>query len=332
MAFGRGGKPVKLRAGNAGLIASIVVALAATVLGAMSAYVGKFGTVAEAKRDIVIAPESFAQTAVAAPVRRDEIVRQVIERFPLERFSVQPLVITEPSVRPKIIIIMDDIGLDEEAADMAFALPGPITYSILPYAPDAKNLAARAAAGDGDVMLHLPMEPDGDEDPGPNALRSDMSAGIFLRALQWNLSRFDNYVGVNNHMGSKLTSNGAAMKAVLGVLKERGVFFIDSVTTSHSVAYHTGVEIGAAVLPRDVFLDPTPNDRDVVRRQLRLAEQIAKETGYVIAICHPRPETLDVLGPWLATVSARGFDLTTPSAMFAVKPRPRLAAAPELRF
>lgn len=316
MASIRRDKHAVQRAGNAGLIASVVIALAGVLLGAGAAYVGKFGAIAEANRHATLNENSIAEITAPQPTERALVVRQVIERFPLERFAVKAPVVAEPAIaRPKIVIILDDIGLDPDIAHRAFALPGPVSFSILPYANDVRSLADKAADSAGDVMLHLPMEPHGDEDPGPNALRSDMSAGVFLRALQWNLSRFDNYVGVNNHMGSKLTANSAAMKTVLGALKDSDVFFVDSVTSKDSVAYRTALQIGAPVLPRDVFLDPTPNNRDVVRRQLRLVEQIALETGYVVAIAHPRPETLDVLGPWLTSVRARGFELTTPSAL-----------------
>ncbi len=332
MAFKRGGKRATFRAGNAGMIASFVIALAGATLGAVAAYVGEFGAVASAARDVSVSPEKPVNAVIAEAARRDRIVRRVIERFPPARFSAPEIVFDEPTVRPKIVIILDDIGLDPVATEAAFSLPGPVTYSILPYAPDVEDLAAEAAAGAGDVMLHLPMEPHGADDPGPNALRGDMAGGAFLRALEWNLSRFDNYVGVNNHMGSALTANNTAMKTVLGILKHRNLFFIDSVTTGDTVAYRVGAQIGAHVLLRDVFLDPTPGDRDVVRRQLRLVEQIAIETGYVVAIGHPRPETLDVLGPWLATARARGFDLTTPSALLEREPAPLVAAAPELRL
>lgn len=333
MALKRPDRQGSHRAGNAGLIASAVIALAGIILGAGAAYVGKIGAIAAASRGDGVHVEGFEKVVFPETTGREQRVRQMIERFPLERFAVEAPVIAEPAVtRPKIVIILDDVGLNADVSEKVFSLPGPISYSILPYAKDPQALAERAAAREGDVMLHLPMEPDGDEDPGPNALRGDMSAGVFLRTLHWNLSRFDNYVGVNNHMGSKLTANRAAMKTVLGALKDSDVYFIDSVTSKHSVAYRTGLQIGADVLPRDVFLDPTPDSRDIVRRQLRLVEQIAMETGYVVAIAHPRPETLDVLGPWLTSVRARGFELTTPSALLRDGAPAVLASAPERRL
>ena len=323
------------QAGNAGLIASFVIAISGAVLGAGAAYLGEFGVSAAASAP---APATEPVRAVIEQVvRREEIVRRVIERFPLERFAAPETVLPEdvhtaPAPRPRIAIIIDDMGLDPDAASTALSLPGPVSYSILPYAADIEWLALRAARGEGDVMLHLPMEPANRHDnPGPDALRGNMSRKNFLRALEWNLSRFDGYVGVNNHMGSKLTADSAAMKEVLAKLMVRGVYFLDSKTTGASVARQAGAQLGMAVLARDVFLDPTPGDKEEVRRQLRLAEQIAVETGYAIAIGHPRPETLSVLGPWLATAEARGFDLTTPSEILRPTKPALFVAAPDLR-
>jgi hypothetical protein len=115
-------------------------------------------------------------------------------------------------------------------------------------------------------------------------------------------------------MGSKLTRDDQAMKRILAFLDRRGLFFLDSLTTGDSKASLAGASVGAEVLVRDVFLDAEPGE-DAVRRQLALAERIAEETGYVIAIAHPRRDTLAVLGPWLTTAPARGFRLETITAL-----------------
>ncbi len=189
-------------------------------------------------------------------------------------------------------------------------------------------------------MLHLPMEPSGGADPGPHALKSAMTGADFLRNLEWNLDRFDGYVGVNNHMGSKLTEDIAAMKTLIAYLDDKGVFFVDSVTTPQSAARQAAREIGIDIYARDVFLDDEAGIEEVVKTQLALAERIARETGYVVAIGHPRPETLDVLGPWLTTAPARGFDLVFASALKTIHQNAEketaqpqeIAAAPSLRL
>ncbi len=321
------------RAGNAGLIATIAMAFAGVFVGAISAYMGERGATAGAS---ISAAERLG--ALADPVRaeRDRIIAEIVsgapERLPAPRANLSPY--ERPRARPKVVIIIDDMGVDQRNSERALMLPGPITFSFLPYARNVRNLTDRAHDAGAEIMLHLPMEPRGEADPGPQALKSEMTGREFLKALEWNLTRFEGYVGVNNHMGSKLTEDIAAMKTVLGYLEHRDVFFLDSVTTSDSAARQAAMDLGLDILYRDVFLDNDDN-KDAIRAQLALTERIARETGYVVAIGHPRPDTMDVLGPWLTTAPARGFDLIFASALrrpeLTAGP-PIVASAPDLRF
>lgn len=316
--------PAHERAGNAGVIATIAIAFAGVLVGALSAYLTERGAGAQAARTATpaVASKSLTESAAAARAR---IVADILSGEAPERLappSGQPLAAPasvrqagEVKQRPKVIIILDDMGIDRRASEAALQLPGPLTYSFLPYARNVDRLASAAAAAGGEVMLHLPMQPSGDADPGPFALKDGMTGGDFLHALEWNLARFDDYVGVNNHMGSHLTTDLAAMKTLLGYLDHKGVFFLDSVTTSQSAVEKAAREIGVEVFARDVFLDAQIGSEDAVRRQLALAERIATETGYVVVIGHPHEETLNVLGPWLTTAPARGFDLVFASAL-----------------
>ena len=303
------------RAGNAGLIASIAIAFIGVAIGAIAAYVGEQGASARASREPAAIPAAPPLENYYA--EREKLVRRALSGAHLERLP-SPLAGETPSERPKIIIIFDDMGIDRHGFERALNLPGPLTFSFLPYARGVDKLTRIAAAKGEEIMLHLPMQPDGDEDPGPHALREDMTGAEFIKALEWNLGRFDGYVAVNNHMGSKLTADEAAMKTVLGYLKGKGVFFIDSLTTPDSVARTIGPRLGEQVFARDVFLDAVPESKAAVRQQLDLVERIARETGYAVVICHPHPDTLDVLGPWLATAPMRGFELAPVSALLKI--------------
>lgn len=211
---------------------------------------------------------------------------------------------------PRIYVIFDDMGLDRAAFDAVMTLPGPLTLSFLPYGRDVQQMVNEARDAGASILLHLPMEPTGGADPGPNSLATSMSEGQLSRTLDANLNAFTGYVGVNNHMGSRFTRNDRAMRSVLGVLKANGLFFLDSRTTGRSVAESAGRATGATVLRRDVFLDADA-DRDSILRQLRRVEEIARREGSVIAIAHPRKATLEALGPWLTSAPARGFKLAT---------------------
>ncbi|MFC2953195.1 divergent polysaccharide deacetylase family protein [Marinicaulis aureus] len=323
------------RAGNAGLIATVAMAFAGVLVGALSAYLGQRGATAAA---IVRAPSEKIEIAEdPARAERDRIIAEIVSGAPerLRPPEGQLPAYVQPAARPKIVIILDDMGVDRRNSERALNLPGPVTYSFLPYAGKVNDLAQTARKAGAEVMLHLPMEPRGDADPGPHALKAGMTGGEFLKTLEWNLDRFAGYTGVNNHMGSKLTEDIAVMKSLLGYLDHRGVFFLDSVTTPNSAARQAAKELGVEIFARDVFLDNDVGDADSVKAQLSLAERIARETGYVVAIGHPHPETLEALGPWLTTAPARGYDLIFASGLRRVESADEpqaFAAAPGLRL
>ena len=292
------------------------MAFAGIAVGAFCVYLGGQGAKVNAARfpmEAQTIPGGALTGPAAAFAERARYVRQLIVAngadYPAgaEARLKAPVLIKD---KPKIIIIFDDMGIDKAAFDAVMDLPGPVTVSFLPYAKNVQPLADRARARGDAVMLHLPMEPRGSADPGPYSLRSDMTGTELLTALSWNLNSFEGYVGVNNHMGSAFTADDAGMKTVLSILKKERLFFLDSLTTSQSVVTKTGRGMGATVFSRDVFLDPDL-DRETVFKQLDLVERIARETGYAVAICHPRADTIAVLGPWLTSAPARGFELAT---------------------
>src|SRR5690606_38194193 len=134
------------------------------------------------------------------------------------------------------------------------------------------------------------------------------------RRLAANLARFDAYVGVNNHMGSRFTADAAAMGPVLAELKARGLLFLDSRTTSRSMGAKLARDMGLPYAERDIFLD---NERDAaaIRRQLLAAEAQARRKGAAIVIGHPHPETVESLSIWLSELEDKGFVLVPLTAL-----------------
>ncbi len=212
-----------------------------------------------------------------------------------------------PAGQPMIAVVIDDVGLDRPRSRRAMALPAPVTIALMAYADDAREQAAMARRGGHELLVHMPMEPgDGAENPGPNALLSGLPPGEFSRRLDWNLSRFAGYVGVNNHMGSKLTSDPAALTPVMAALKQRGLMFLDSRTTKETQALAVARRFGVPAVERHVFIDHD-NAPAAVRASLVRAEELAQQNGFAIAIGHPRDATLDALEEWLLDVRRRGF-------------------------
>lgn len=222
----------------------------------------------------------------------------------------------EPRRGQKLVaVIIDDAGLDRPRTARALRLPGPLTISFLPYAGELQRQAAEARRRGHELMLHAPMEPLSPfEHPGPDALTTRLSRNELLRRLEVNLARFDGYVGVNNHMGSRMTQSRDAMEPLLEVLRDRGLLFVDSRTIGNTIAGPLADQLGIPGTARDVFIDHDGSG-DAVRARLADIERIAERTGKAVAIGHPHDATLESLEQWLPTLAARGFTLAPISAI-----------------
>lgn len=217
-----------------------------------------------------------------------------------------------PGIRYALVI--DDLGYDEREIDRLEALGVPLTYAILPYTPYGAAMARRLAREGREVLCHLPMQPDGKENPGPGALLDSMSPEALEAATRRALDAIPEAVGANNHMGSELTSDPQAMAAVMTVLKRRGLFFLDSRTAATTVGYTVAVRQGVPALMRQVFLDDEAA-APAIRQQFQRGLGIARKQGYVIAIGHPRPETLEVLAEEIRLARAEGVQFVRVSEL-----------------
>ncbi len=216
--------------------------------------------------------------------------------------------------RPLVAIVIDDVGLDRPRSKRAWELPGPLTMSFLPYAKDLRE-QARAARGRGhELMLHLPMEPTGRNDPGPGALLVSMSDAEIRQRTVAALDSFEGFAAVNNHMGSRFTAFRPGMETALRQMKPRGLMFLDSRTTAQSVGDQTAQELGVPGIVRHVFLDDEESV-EAVRRKLAEAEAVARRQGFVVAIGHPHEATLQALAEWLPTVQGKGLALAPATAV-----------------
>jgi polysaccharide deacetylase 2 family uncharacterized protein YibQ len=220
-----------------------------------------------------------------------------------------------PPRQPAIAIVLDDVGVARGHADMAIALPPAITLSFMTYAQGVDAMAAKARQGGHELMLHFPMEPlDSALDAGPNTLMVGLNRAELLRRLDWGLSRFGGYIGVNNHMGSRFTNDPQGMRVVLEELKRRGLLFLDSRTSAKSVGEALSRAIDLAHASRDVFLDNEISTNQV-DRQLHEAERVALEKGDAIAIGHPHPATIEAIRAWIPQAQAKGIAIVPLSAV-----------------
>ena len=217
--------------------------------------------------------------------------------------------------RARLAIILDDLGQDRAAADAIFALPYPLTLSVLPDHPHSAEIAEEAHSRGYQVMLHLPMQSLGEERPEPAELRPGLPPGEVAALVARMLDSVPNVAGVNNHQGSQATADPALMDELMPVLRERHLFFIDSRTTAATVAYETAQRSGLPAAFRNVpFLDDVA-EISAVRTQLELAIRTARSKGEAIAIGHPHPATLQALGELLPQLEAQGVRLVFASEL-----------------
>lgn len=247
---------------------------------------------AEPPRTVPAPPKKPAQKQAARP--------PVYEVFPAPEKPPSPKKPAPPDglppKAPRIAIIIDDLGYDEDMAGLFCSLDYPVTISILPDSPHAKSVAALARSKGKQVLLHLPMEPleYPAVDPGPGALLSGMETDEMLAVLESDLASVPYAQGVNNHMGSRLSREETVLNPLFTALKARGLFFVDSVTAPGPQARAAARMLRLPFAQRDVFLDHEQT-REFVEKQMDRLVALAQKNGHAIGIGHPHEVTYEVL-------------------------------------
>jgi len=206
--------------------------------------------------------------------------------------------------KPRIAIIVDDVGQNQKYIDDLLTIPVNLSLSILPGLTYSRYAADKANDKGWDVMLHLPMEPKDSSgysgvDAGENALLTGQTKDEIRLLVYKNLGSVPYVKGVNNHMGSKFTESSELMHLVLEKLKKNGLYFIDSRTSPQSVGYAEAKKLGMKAASRDVFLDEGDKGEAFIKSRLDELLKISKKQGYAVGICHPYPQTIKVLSTTL---------------------------------
>lgn len=196
---------------------------------------------------------------------------------------------------PLLAIVIDDMGYQQRLDEELLHLKLNLSFAFLPYGPHTIEQAELAKYLGREVLLHLPMEPtDPRWDPGPGALTLAMSSAERAEVFAKDLARVAPAVGINNHMGSRFTSDPAAMQDFLALVRDRSLFFLDSLTSQDSLGYTLAREMGVKTCRRQVFLDNVRNQARIIG-QIRELLADAERQGWAVGIGHPYPETLEAL-------------------------------------
>lgn len=223
----------------------------------------------------------------------------------------------------KIAIVIDDVGVNVKQSRVAITLPKEVTLAFLPYAEKIQEMTKESKGKGHEMLIHIPMEAMSSDVPlGSMALYSNMKKADFQKEFNKIANSFEGYVGVNNHMGSKLTQDKQSMTLLMKELKKRKVFFLDSRTIATSVAADVATDMEVPNVVRDVFLDheETP---EFLQKALEKTESIARRYGSAIAIGHPKEVTMTALKKWIPTLEKKGFELVPLSTLvYASKDKP----------
>jgi polysaccharide deacetylase 2 family uncharacterized protein YibQ len=216
---------------------------------------------------------------------------------------------------PRLAIILDDLGNDSGAARAVFAMPYPLTISVLPNQTHSAEIAQQAQRRGDQVMLHLPMQSLAKEHPEAQELHGGMSRADISRLVSQFLNEVPGVVGVNNHQGSASTADKKLMSELMPVLKEHKLFYVDSRTSAATVAYDTAQRFGVRAAFRNVpFLDDV-EDVAAVRKQIEIAIDGAARKKDAIAIGHAHPSTLEALKETLPEAKTHGVKLVFASEL-----------------
>ena len=194
--------------------------------------------------------------------------------------------------RPKLAIICDDVTTAKQVRQIN-NIGYDVTMSFLPPTPRHKR-SASIAQNISFYMIHLPLEAKSTKFEEKNTLKINNSYKKIEKRISALKAIYPNTKYINNHTGSKFTSNNKAMDNLMRALKKHNFIFIDSRTTAKSVAAKYAKKYSVPFLSRNIFLD-NKADKNYIQNQLRKAVKIAKRDGFAIAICHPHGITLKTL-------------------------------------
>lgn len=317
----------------------IVAYLLVALLGVVALFLGIYSRLAEEGYFVSQGPSSRIENPPSQPdeggigKEMGANVQKTVAHKPVERNPVQPSpqpkaadsVRTNPitsetgnpikptpsskretdGAGPMVAIIIDDFGNTMNNVDDFCSLDIPISFAILPKLPYSGKISWRARQAGKQVILHLPMENQRGINPGPGTITTTMSREEVEKEFNSDLESVPGAVGFNNHEGSKATEDVELMNEIMKLAEDKGFFFIDSATSSKSVALESARKEGVASTRRNVFLDNEDNV-DYICGQMQVLADRAAEKGYAVGIGHCRKNTFTAIEKMIPTLQEKG--------------------------
>jgi len=214
--------------------------------------------------------------------------------------------------QPQLAIIIDDFGFSNNEVIRGFIhLDAKLSMSVIPGHNYSSWSAAEGKRNGKEILIHMPMEPErseGNTRQEPYLIHQHMQSSEIDQKIAAAFQELPQASGLNNHMGSLVTTDPDVMNMVINSLKRKGLYFVDSLTSPRSVAYEVAKSQGVRAGIRSVFLDNV-QDKSEIETQFEKALEVARRRGKAIAIGHAHPETLEVLKQLIKSGKIAGVDL-----------------------
>jgi polysaccharide deacetylase 2 family uncharacterized protein YibQ len=216
--------------------------------------------------------------------------------------------------KPKIAVILDDWGYSDRNFPYFASIKDVFTISVLPGLKFSSAAAEAAYKYKKGIMLHLPMQPEKKVPMEKITILANMDKQQVVSIVDTQMTKIPHLTGVNNHEGSLVTAKKDIITPVLEVLRDRNLFFIDSMTTPKTVAYKTAQELGMRWAKRDIFID-NKKEAAYIEAQLKQVAKLAKSRGWVIAIGHDDPVTIAALARVMPQLAEEGYEFVYPAEL-----------------
>ncbi|AEE17249.1 divergent polysaccharide deacetylase family protein [Treponema brennaborense] len=248
------------------------------------------------------------QTSPTEPVSVPEPSLPIVPKEPVPPVHPEFDLIPTAAPRAVLVFIFDDGGQNLDQLQPFLNLPFPVSIAVMPELVHSVESAKRVRAAGKELLLHQPMQAKNlAVNPGPGAIHPDMDRDAVRKLLHSNLQKIGPVAGMNNHEGSLITESVTQMDAVLDVCAAEGIFFLDSRTTADTQVPAVAAARGMKIWERDIFLDNTPDRRDILD-QLYRGAAIANKKGYAVMIGHVwSPQLASILNELYPLLKKKGY-------------------------
>ena len=270
---------------------------------------------------VILMPGGENRTGAFSPAHGDPsaVPAGGSQNGPSPRQSLSPVgSILGKGTLPRLAIVVDDCGYDPIRDAEWLKFPEKITLAVIPFGPSSRRLAQSAHERGFGVMINVPMEPEGSVSDRTESFRLRRGMrGEEMETLLGKMIEENPWAkGISNHMGSAFTADPESMTTFVSLLKSKGLFLLDSMTTSRSVAVRAALQAGIPVARRDVFLD-ADMELGEMRLQWKKTIAIAKEKGTAVLLCHGRRESLRTMLDLVPDLEAEGVRAVTLAELLA---------------